>query len=87
MYIEFSLPTGAGGQSAQYVNALLTRNLNTWSAQYDVPYIKKIHKWTVRVTFENDKYYDFFALTWKPQAAQLTKYLTDYRFVEPMSRV
>lgn len=87
MYIEFELPTGAGGQAAQYVNAMLTRNLATWSTQYDIPYNKKIHKYTVRVTFDDNKYYDFFALTWRPQAEHLQTYLTNYRFIEPMSRV
>lgn len=87
MYIEFSLPNGAGGQAAQYVNATLTRNLNSWASRYDIAYIKKIHKWTVRVTFDNEKYYDFFALTWHPSAEYLLSYLTDYRLIEPMNRV
>lgn len=87
MYIEFSLPTGTGGMAAQYTNSVLNRNLQAWSAMYHIPYIKKIHKYTVRVTFDDDSHYNFFALTWNPQAEYLQSYLTDYRFIEPMNRV
>lgn len=87
MYIEFCLPTGAGGMAAQYVNSVLNRNLHDWSDQYNIPYNKKMHKWTVRVTFDDEKFYDFFALTWQPKADNLISYLTEYRFVEPMKRV
>ena len=36
MYIEFTLPTGAGGMSAQYTDSILNRNLRDWSAKYQV---------------------------------------------------
>lgn len=87
MYIEFSLPIGAGGYAAQYVNSVLNHNLHSWSDQYGIPYNKKTHKWTVRVTFDDEKYYDFFALTWRPESDHLISYLTNYRFIEPMHRV
>lgn len=87
MYLEFQLPTGAGGMAAQYTNSVLTRNLNAWSEQYDIAYIKKIHKYTVRVTFETDKHYSFFAMTWRPQSDKMLTYLTNYRLIEPMRRV
>lgn len=87
MYIEFDLPTGAGGMAAQYTNSVLTRNLLEWSQRYDIPYNKKIHKYKVRVTFDDDRYYEFFALTWNPKAENLSSYITNYRFVEPMNRV
>ena len=87
MYIEFRLPTGAGGQAAQYTNGVLTRNLQEWSERQGIPFNKKIHKWTVRVTFDRDEHYSVFALTWNPKSRQLLSYLTDYRFIEPMNRV
>lgn len=87
MYIEFCLPTGAGGLAAQYVNSVLNRNLHNWSDRYNIPYNKKIYKYTVRVTFDDDKFYDFFALTWRPESNKMLSYLTDFRFVEPMTRV
>lgn len=87
MYIEFQLPTGAGGMAAQYTNSVLNRNLHEWSDRYSIPYNKKLHKWTVRVTFDDDKYYDFFALTWQPKSENMLSYLTNYRFVEPMNHV
>jgi hypothetical protein len=87
MYIEFRLPTGAGGMAAQYVNSVLNRNLHEWSDRYGIPYNKKIHKHTVRITFDNEENYSFFALTWLPHSDNMINYLTDYRLIEPMRRV
>lgn len=87
MYIEFSLPTGAGGQAAAFVNSLLNRNLHDWSDRYSIPYNKKIHKYSVRITFDDDQHYPFFAMTWAPKTEHFNSYLLNYRFVEPMNRV
>lgn len=87
MYLEFRLPTGAGGLAAQHTYGALSRNLEKWSTRYNIPHVKKVHKYTVRVTFEDDKFYDFFALTWQPTASQMLSYLIDYRLIEPMNRV
>jgi hypothetical protein len=87
MYIEFRLPQGAGGMTAQYTNSALNRNLHEWSDRYGIAYNKKIHKHTVRVTFLENKQYEFFALTWNPKAENFLSYLTNYRFVEPMKHV
>ena len=87
MYILFHLPRGAGGASANYVHWQLTKNLQEWSAQYNIPYRSKVEKLLVKVTFDEDKYYDFFALTWRPKAENLLRYLTNYSFIEPMRRV
>lgn len=87
MYLEFQLPTGAGGLAAQYTSSLLARNLTAWSNRYNIPYNTKIHKWTMRVTFDNDEIYSFFAMTWSPKSDKMLHYLANYRLIEPMSRV
>jgi hypothetical protein len=87
VYIEFKLPQGAGGQAAIYVNSLLNRNLQSWSDRYGIPYSKKIHKYSVRVTFNDENHYPFFALTWAPDLNHGGSFLLNYRFVEPMNRV
>ena len=87
MYIEFTLPTGAGGQAAQYVNSLLNKELHEWSDQYNIPYNTKIVRYTKRITFDDEKNYAFFALTWNPKNTQFKSYLLDYRLIEPMNRV
>lgn len=87
MYLEFQLPTGAGGMAAQYTSSVLTRNLQAWSDRYAIAYTKKIHKFTVRVTFDRDETYSFFAMTWNPTDEQMQHYLTNYRLIEPMNRV
>jgi hypothetical protein len=88
MYIKFDLPTGAGGMVAQYTHSALSQNLQEWSEKYGgIPYNKKIHKWTVRVTFDDDKFYDFFALTWQPKSKQMLSYLLNYSLIEPMNRL
>lgn len=86
MYIEFQLPTGAGGMAAQYTNSVLNRNLHLWSDRYQIPYNKKIHKGTVRVTFDDDKHYSLFAMTWAPESEYMEDHLKNYKFIEPMAR-
>ena len=87
MYIEFQLPTGAGGMAAQYTSSLLSRNLTAWSNRYNIRYVTKIHKYTVRVTFDQDEIYSFFAMTWQPASDKMLDYLLNYRLIEPMNRV
>ena len=87
MYLEFSLPTGAGGQAAQYVSHCIFQHMDIWSKRYAVTYHKKIWKYTVRITFDDDAIYSLFAMTWKPDIGEFTTYLLNYRFVEPMIRV
>ncbi len=86
MYILFQLPTGAGGSAAQYTNYLLAKNLAAWSDCYSIAYTKKNHKYTVRVTFDNEETYSFFAMTWNPKSDTMLSYLRNYSFIEPMAR-
>jgi hypothetical protein len=87
MYIEFQLPTGGGGMAAQYTSFLIAKNLTDWSNSYNIAYVKKNHKYTVRVTFDSDELYSFFAMTWRPKSDKMLSYLTNYRLIEPMNRV
>jgi hypothetical protein len=74
MYIEFQLPTGAGGMAAAYMNRDLNQELHDWADRFNIAYNKKIHKYTVRVTFDDEKIYAFFALTWAPKESWLNRY-------------
>lgn len=86
MYIEFGLPTGAGGMAAAYTASGIKNQLAIWSKRYGIEFLAvKSVRYTLRVTFADPKYYDFFALTWNPQTDhQLKSYIIKYRFVEPM---
>ena len=86
MYIEFQLPRDDDDVAA-VIHHLLSRNLLQWSERYRVAYNKKTIKYTVKVTFDSDAHYDFFALTSQPPGEQYQDYLSNYRFIEPMSRV
>ena len=66
MYIEFSLPTGAGGMSAQHASHIITRALHEWSDRYYIPYNVKNIKYFKRITFDDESHYAFFAMTWNP---------------------
>ena len=87
MYIEFSLPKDAAGQAALYVNQILARELNRWSKQHGIAYKTKTIKYTKRVTFDDNRTYSFFALTWAPKPSNFESYLLNYRLIEPMSHV
>ena len=86
MYIEFSLPSGAGGMAAAYTASAIKNHLAAWSEKYDVEILAiKAVRYGLRVTFKDPKYYDFFALTWDPQTNnQLKSWIIKYKFVEPM---
>lgn len=86
MYIEFILPTGAGGMAAAYTAAAIKRYLNLWSCNYDIEFLAiKTVKYTLKVTFADPTHYDFFALTWNPQTDHsLKNYIKKFKFVEPM---
>jgi hypothetical protein len=80
MYIEFTLPTGAGGLAAQLANAAISKALVIWAEKYNVVYVKKNIKYIVRVTFEDEHLYSHFVLTWNPKQNHQLK----FRLIEPM---
>ena len=80
MYIEFTLPTGAGGLAAQLANGAITVALVLWAEKYNVIYVKKNIKYIIRVTFEDESLYSHFALTWNPNQNHQLK----FRLIEPM---
>lgn len=61
MYVEFRIPR------EHYLAgpALLTirRTIVKWADLYQIPYTEKTVKYTHRLCFDQDKHYDFFALT------------------------
>lgn len=68
MYIEFRLPTGAGGMAAAHAQSAITRQLKQWSEHNGgIKYRTKAVKYCLRVTFDDDTYYTLFALSWRPR--------------------
>lgn len=66
MYIEFQLPNGSAGQAAAYANSLITKALHEWGERYNIAYNTKLHKYTRRVTFDDDAHYTLFSMSWNP---------------------
>jgi hypothetical protein len=83
MYIEFSLPTGAGGMTATHALATLRDRLYNWAAKYQVEFRTKTFKYTLRVTFDSDDLYTLFGLTWVPDPKHPS--WTDYRLVTDLN--
>lgn len=76
--------------AAAHAHTGLMRMLDGWSQRYGVVYRKKVQKYTVRVTFDDHRFYTLFALTWNPsneRLAQWHSYFADYRLIEPMKNV
>ena len=96
MYIEFNLvnqeimlQAGSGSASdlrlyRAYVTRLLGKELQIWSDYYDITYRTKQHKGMLRVTFDDDKNYSFFAMTWSHSDEKVNVIMPKYRFIEPM---
>jgi hypothetical protein len=64
VYIEFTLPQGAGGLTAGHALGTVHKQLATWANKYDVNYKTKTIKYKLRVTFDSDDTYTLFGLTW-----------------------
>jgi hypothetical protein len=83
MYIEFRLPSGAGGQGAAYALGVIRNKLSTWAVKYNISYRTKVFKYTLRVTFDLDESYTLFALTWMPDPTHPS--WTNYRLITDLN--
>jgi hypothetical protein len=79
MYVQFELLVK---NTIKPVN-LITTLLDLWAQQYQIKYKTKFFKDTLRVTFDDDRHYTIFAMTWNPEHNSLL----DYSLIEPMNRV
>ena len=65
MYLEFKLPTGAGGMAAHHYNNKLRHRVQAWANQYNIT----IKSWTKGYRscyeFAKDSDYTLFALSWQ----------------------
>ena len=67
MYIEFRLPTGAGGMAAGVALNHINIDIDNWVRQHHIKsHRTKLHKYTYRLSLVNEKDYTLFALTWDP---------------------
>lgn len=64
MYLEFNLPSGAGGAAAGMALVILRRKLAKWSKHHNISYTSKVYKYTFRISFDNDTTYTFFMSSW-----------------------
>jgi hypothetical protein len=68
MYIEFRLPSGAGGAAAGTALSHIRIDIDTWVKKHSVQYHRtKLHKYTYRLCLQSDQDYTQFALTWNPK--------------------
>lgn len=80
MYIEFHLPSGAGGAAAGYALNCIKLDIQAWADKFNVQnYKTKVHKYTFRLCLSSDKEYTGFALTWNPVYGASR----DFKFVTP----
>lgn len=78
MYIQFQLPSGAGGMAAQHALSVIREELESWGKKHQIPYRTKLHKYTFRICLESDEHYTFFQLSWNP----LKPYLKTYTLIK-----
>jgi hypothetical protein len=83
MYIEFTLPQGAGGLTAGHALGTVCKQLATWANKYDVNYKTKTIKYKLRVTFDSDDTYTLFGLTWTMDPKYPS--WTDYRMISDLN--
>lgn len=73
MYIEFRLPTGAGGMAAGVALKHIRIDIDDWVGRFEIQnYKTKLHKYTYRLCLASDQDYTQFALTWNPRYSAST---------------
>jgi hypothetical protein len=82
MYIEFTLPQGAGGMAAGHTLRLIKLSLEEWCDKYQITCQQKTEKYRHRITFNDDEYYTLFSLTWNPERKS---YLGRWRIVSDLN--
>ena len=75
MYIEFDI------QAHEYVPKIymIRDYLAVWAKQQDIPYREKAIKRKLRISFDDDRHYAVFSLTWNPN------FRTNYRIVTDLN--
>lgn len=70
MYIEFELARPDDplpGLVMYRANLIIDRELTLWSDRYQIAYKTKREKYKKRVTFDSDKSYSLFSMTWNSE--------------------
>jgi hypothetical protein len=62
MYIEFKIEA----HEFSHIHPRVQIELDLWSRKHNIPYREKTIKRNIRVTFDDDRHYTLFALTWNP---------------------
>ena len=69
MYLEFRLPSGAGGMAAGYTKMGISKELARVCKQYNIEFEDRVTKaYRYRVSFKRDQDYTLFALVWQPKS-------------------
>jgi len=81
MYIEFALPMdGPGSKRPGLANAWINQEMQAWSDRYKIPYNTKVVKLKKRITFDDDRHYEFFAISWNP-----SRHWLNYRIITDLN--
>lgn len=70
MYIEFDLARPGEpmpGLVSYRANNIIDQALEVWSERYQIAYKTKREKYKKRVTFDSDKSYSLFSMTWNSE--------------------
>lgn len=66
MYLEFKLPSGAGGMAAGYTSQAITKRLAEWANKFEYTYQTKFGRYRLWVIFEQLEAYTVFGISWQP---------------------
>lgn len=81
MYLAWHLPRDGHEIITAYYRHTLHEKLQQWSRQHGINFKFKRVKYTCRLCFDNDSWYNFFMLTWDPQDDTWFK---EFTVIEPM---
>jgi len=73
MYIEFKIEA----YEFNYTHSVIQIELESWARKYNIKYREKTIKRNIRVTFDDDRHYTLFSLTWAPSIRTTYRVIRD----------
>lgn len=64
MYIEFKLPSGAGGMAALHASYYIRKRMQAWAEEHNIKITSEHTGYRMTYKFSRDYDYTVFALSW-----------------------
>lgn len=74
MYIEFKLPTGAGGMTALHASKYILKRMREWAELHNIKITSEHTGYRMAFMLENPRDYTLFVLSWQTDSSRWVNY-------------